>query len=191
MDFKAQSIPDILVIELKEHRDKRGYFVETYRQDKLLEILGYKVDFIQDNQSKSTKGVLRGLHFQVPPFAQSKLVQVIQGAVLDVAVDIRKGSPNFGKYVSTKLSAENKKQMFIPRGFAHGYIVLTDSATFSYKVDSYYSPEHERGLFFDDPQVNIDWLLPKEEHSLSEKDTKHPGLKDLEDYFYFDQNYYG
>ena len=188
--FIPQSIPDVLVIEPKIHGDQRGYFVETFRQDKLEQTLGYKVNFIQDNESKSSKGVLRGLHFQLAPHAQSKLVRVIEGAVLDVAVDIRIGSPSFGQHVKVVLSGENKKQIFIPRGFAHGFVVLTDTATFAYKVDNYYSPECDRGLTFDDAELNIDWQLPKEQLQLSDKDTKQAKLAELLDCFDYSQNYY-
>ena len=163
MKFNPQSIPDVWVIEPKVHGDERGYFVETFRQDEFEDALGYKVNFIQDNESKSRKGVLRGLHFQLPPHAQSKLVRVIKGVVLDVAVDLRKGSPSFGQHVAVELSGDNKKQMFIPRGFAHGFVVLTDTATFAYKVDNYYSPECDRGLAFDDVYLNINWQLPKQQ----------------------------
>ena len=137
MKFIPQDIPDVLVIEPAKHGDERGYFVETFRQDKLEDFLGFKVNFIQDNQTLSTKGVLRGLHFTLPPYAQSKLVRVIDGSVLDVVVDLRKGSPSFGQHVAVELSGNNKKQMFTPRGFAHGYVTLTDTATFLYKVDNY------------------------------------------------------
>jgi dTDP-4-dehydrorhamnose 3,5-epimerase len=188
--FIPQSIPDVLVIEPKVHCDLRGYFVETFRQDKFEQALGYKVNFIQDNESKSSKGVLRGLHFQLAPHAQSKLVRVIEGAVLDVAVDIRIGSPSFGQHVKVVLSGENKKQIFIPRGFAHGFVVLTDTATFAYKVDNYYSPECDRGLTFDDAELNIDWQLPKEQLQLSDKDTKQAKLAELLDCFDYSQNYY-
>jgi dTDP-4-dehydrorhamnose 3,5-epimerase len=188
--FIPQSIPDVLVIEPKVHGDLRGYFVETFRQDKFEQALGYKVNFIQDNESKSSKGVLRGLHFQLAPHAQSKLVRVIEGAVLDVCVDIRIGSPSFGQHVKVVLSGENKKQIFIPRGFAHGFVVLTDTATFAYKVDNYYSPECDRGLTFDDAELNIDWQLPKEQLQLSDKDTKQAKLAELLDCFDYSQNYY-
>ena len=190
MQFISQTIPDVFVIEPKVHGDHRGYFVETFRQDKFEDALGYKVNFVQDNESKSSKGVLRGLHFQLAPHAQSKLVRVIDGSVLDVAVDIRTGSPTFGHYVSAELSGENKKQMFIPRGFAHGFVVLTETATFAYKVDNYYSPECDRGLAFDDEQLNIDWLLPTDKLLLSEKDIKQPTLANLEDSFDYGTNYY-
>lgn len=190
MQYIAQSIPDVFVIEPKVHGDHRGYFVETYRQDKLEEALGYKVNFVQDNESKSKKGVLRGLHFQLAPHAQTKLVRVIEGAVLDVAVDIRQGSPTFGQHVSVELSAENKKQLFVPRGFAHGFVVLTDTATFAYKVDNYYSPECDRGLAFNDEALNIDWQLDTASLLLSEKDSKQPLLSELMECFDYAQNYY-
>lgn len=190
MQFIPQSIPDVVVIEPKVHGDHRGYFVETFRQDKLEAALGYEVNFVQDNESKSSKGVLRGLHFQLAPHAQSKLVRVIDGAVLDVAVDIRAGSPTFGQHVAIELSGDNKKQVFIPRGFAHGFVVLTDTATFAYKVDNYYSPECDRGLAFDDTSLNIDWQLPIDELLLSDKDTKQPSLAELTDCFDYSVNYY-
>ena len=190
MQFIPQAIPDVLVIEPKVHGDHRGYFVETFRQDKFEQALGYKVNFVQDNESKSSKGVLRGLHFQLAPHAQSKLVRVIDGSVLDVAVDIRKGSPTFGKHVAVQLSGDNKKQMFVPRGFAHGFVVLTDTATFAYKVDNYYSPECDRGLAFDDKELDIDWILPTDILSLSDKDTKQPSLTELADCFDYATNYY-
>ncbi|MFW2602062.1 dTDP-4-dehydrorhamnose 3,5-epimerase, partial [Aliarcobacter butzleri] len=159
MIFLKTSIPDVVVIEPKVHGDARGYFVETFRADKLEEFLGYKINFCQDNESKSSKGVLRGLHYQLAPFAQTKLVRVIKGKVLDVAVDIRKNSPTFGKYVAVLLSAENKKQLLVPRGFAHGFVVLEDDTVFAYKVDNYYSPECDRGIAYDDESLNIDWIL--------------------------------
>jgi len=190
MKLIPQAIPDIVVVKLKLHGDERGYFVETFRQDKFEQALGYKVKFVQDNESKSSKGVLRGLHFQLAPHAQSKLVRVTEGAVLDVAVDIRKGSPYFGQHVSVELSSINKKQMFIPRGFAHGFVVLTNTATFAYKVDNYYSPECDRGLAFNDTDLNIDWQLPKQQLVLSDKDTQNPSLAKLIDCFDYGQNYY-
>jgi dTDP-4-dehydrorhamnose 3,5-epimerase len=190
VEFIPQSIPDVWVIEPKVHGDDRGYFVETFRQDKFEDALGYKVNFIQDNESKSSKGVLRGLHFQLAPHAQSKLVRVIEGAVLDVAVDIRKGSPSFGQHVAVELSDDNKKQLFIPRGFAHGFVVLTDTATFTYKVDNYYSPECDRGLAFDDIDLNIDWQLTKQQLLLSDQDTQQPTLAVLTDCFDYNYNDY-
>lgn len=190
MEFIPQIISDVLVIRPTLLVDKRGSFVETFRQDKLEDALGYEVDFVQDNESKSSKGVLRGLHFQLPPHSQSKLVRVIEGAVLDVAVDIRKGSPSFGKHVAVELSGVNRKQMFIPRGFAHGFLVLTDTATFGYKVDNYYSPECDRGLAFDDIDLNIDWKLTKRELLISHKDTQQPRLTELTGFFDYGYDYY-
>jgi dTDP-4-dehydrorhamnose 3,5-epimerase len=190
MQFIAQAIPDVFVIDPKVHGDHRGYFVETFRQDKFEAAVGYKVDFVQDNESKSSQGVLRGLHFQLAPHAQSKLVRVIEGCVLDVAVDIRQGSPTFGHHVAVELSGDNKKQMFVPRGFAHGFVVLTDTATFAYKVDNYHSPECDRGLAFDDKALNIDWQLDAKSLLLSDKDLQQPSLKALADCFDYNINYY-
>ena len=190
MQFKPQSIPDVIVIEPQIHGDERGYFAETFRQDKLEQALGYRVNFVQDNESKSSKGVLRGLHFQSAPHAQSKLVRVIEGSVLDVAVDIRKGSSTFGQHIAVELSGDNKKQLFIPRGFAHGFVVLTDTVTFAYKVDNYYSHECERGLAFDDKQLNINWRLEADELKLSAKDIKQPTLIELAGFFDNSQNSY-
>ncbi|BBP46163.1 dTDP-4-dehydrorhamnose 3,5-epimerase [Thiosulfatimonas sediminis] len=180
MEYIKQHISEVFLCKSKVYGDERGYFVETFHREGFEQAIGYKVNFCQDNESKSTKGVLRGLHFQLPPAAQSKLVRVIEGKVLDVAVDIRKGSPTFGQYVTAELSAENKHQLFVPRGFAHGFVVLSDTAIFSYKVDNYYSPENDRGLAFDDPSLNIDWQLPKEFLKLSEKDQKQPALEMLD-----------
>ena len=190
MTFTRTAIPDVVIIEPKVHGDSRGYFVETFRQDKLEEFLGYQINFCQDNESKSSKGVLRGLHYQLPPHAQTKLVRVIHGRVLDVAVDIRKNSPTFGKYVAVELSGENKKQLLIPRGFAHGFVVLEDDTVFAYKVDNYYSPECDRGIAFDDKNLNIDWILNHDELNLSAKDTKQPKLNETNDLFEFGVNYY-
>ncbi|MBL3519329.1 dTDP-4-dehydrorhamnose 3,5-epimerase [Aliarcobacter lanthieri] len=190
MQFVRTEIPDVVIIEPKVHGDSRGYFVETFVSNKLEEFLGYKIDFCQDNESKSSKGVLRGLHYQLPPFAQTKLVRVISGCVLDVAVDIRKDSPTFGKYVSVELSSENKRQLLVPRGFAHGFVVLEDDTIFAYKVDNYYSPECDRGIAFDDDSLNIDWILKKEELNLSLKDTKQPKLNETKDLFEFGVDYY-
>ena len=193
MNFIRTKIPDVVICEPVVHGDHRGYFVETFRADKLEEFLGYKIDFCQDNESKSSKGVLRGVHYQLPPHAQTKLVRVIHGRVLDVAVDIRRNSPTFGQHVSVELSAENKKQLLVPRGFAHGFVVLEDDTVFAYKVDSYYSPECDRGIAFDDPDLNIDWILKKEELNLSDKDTKQPKLfsiKDDKEIFEYGVDYY-
>lgn len=180
MKFLRTDIPDVVLIEPMVFGDHRGYFAETFRQDKLEEFLGFRLFFCQDNESKSEFGVLRGLHFQLPPFSQSKLVRVTEGKVLDVAVDIRRGSPTFGKYVAKELSAENRRQLFVPRGFAHGFVVLSDSAVFNYKVDNYYNPQADRGLAFDDPALDIDWGLQLDQLKLSEKDRKQPFLKDAD-----------
>ena len=190
MTFTRTAIPDVVIIEPKVHGDSRGYFVETFVSNKLEEFLGYKINFCQDNESKSSKGVLRGLHYQLPPYAQTKLVRVIHGRVLDVAVDIRKNSPTFGKYVAVELSGENKKQLLIPRGFAHGFVVLEDDTVFAYKVDNYYSPQCDRGIAFDDENLNIDWILNHNELNLSAKDTKQPKLNETNDLFEFGVDYY-
>ena len=190
MNFIRTDISDVIIIEPKVHRDERGYFVETFREDKLEEFLGYKIDFCQDNESKSSKGVLRGLHYQLAPYAQTKLVRVIQGSVLDVAVDIRRGSPTFGKYVAIKLSSENKKQLLLPRGFAHGFLVLEEDTIFAYKVDNYYSPECDRGIAFDDTDLNIDWLLNINEMQLSAKDKVQPKLFETNELFEYEVDYY-
>ena len=190
MNFIRTSIADVIIIEPTVHGDHRGYFVETFRADKLEEFLGYKLNFTQDNESKSSKGVLRGLHYQLAPYAQTKMVRVISGRVLDVAVDIRRNSPTFGQHVAVELSAENKKQILIPRGFAHGFVVLEDDTIFAYKVDNYYSPECDRGIAFNDPALNIDWMLKTEELKLSDKDTKQPKLNETNDLFEFGVDYY-
>lgn len=180
MKFSRTAIQDVVVIEPKIFGDDRGYFSETFKEKDLIDFLGYNVDFCQDNESKSSFGVLRGLHYQVPPFAQTKLVRVIQGSVLDVAVDIRKDSPTFGQHVSVELSAENNKQLFIPRGFAHGFVVLSETALFSYKVDNYYNPESDRGIAFNDGKLNIDWKISAKDIQLSEKDKQQPSFADAE-----------
>ena len=183
MKFTPLAIPDIILVEPNLHGDDRGYFVETFRQDLFEEAVGYQVNFIQDNESKSTKGVLRGLHYQLPPYTQAKLVRVIEGSVLDVAVDIRKSSSTFGQHVAVNLTAENKHQLFVPHGFAHGFVVLSDKATFAYKVDNYYAPEHDRGIAFDDKDLAINWQLPPEILQLSEKDKSHSALANTKDLF--------
>ena len=190
MNFIRTEIEDVIIIEPKVHGDERGYFVETFREDKLEDFLGYKIHFYQDNESKSSKGVLRGLHYQLAPFSQTKLVRVIQGSVLDVAVDIRKGSPTFGKHIAVELSSENKKQILVPRGFAHGFVVLEDDTIFAYKVDNYYSPECDRGIAFDDKILNIDWILETNKLKLSTKDTTQPKLNETNDLFKYGVNYY-
>ena len=190
MNFTRTAIPDVIIIEPQVHGDERGYFVETFRQDKLEEFLGYTINFCQDNESKSSRGVLRGLHYQLHPAAQTKLVRVIQGRVLDVAVDIRKGSPTFGQHVAVELSAENKKQLLVPRGFAHGFVVLEDDTVFAYKVDNYYSPENDRGILFSDEALGIDWQLSHDELKLSAKDKVQPKLACTDDIFEYGINYY-
>jgi len=177
--FIRTKLEEVVIIEPKVFGDDRGYFMETFRQN-LFEENVAKINFVQDNESKSKKGVLRGLHYQLPPFAQSKLVRVIKGKILDVAVDIRKTSPTFKKYVAVELSDENKRQLFIPQGFAHGFLVLSDEAIVVYKVDNYYSPKHDRSIRFDDPEINIDWQFPKDRIIVSEKDRNAPYLKDAE-----------
>jgi len=190
MEFEAQSIPEVILIKPTMFGDDRGYFVETFRQDKFEEAIGYKVSFIQDNESKSSKGVLRGLHYQLPPYAQSKLVRVIQGEVLDVVVDIRQGSPTFGQHVAVILNDSNKHQLFVPRGFAHGFVVLSDNAIFAYKVDSYYSSNHDRGIAYNDQSLKIDWQLIEAELKLSEKDKQQPKLSEIDLAFEYNVDYY-
>jgi dTDP-4-dehydrorhamnose 3,5-epimerase len=190
MNFIRTEIADVIIIEPKVHGDERGYFVETFRQDKLEAFLGYKINFTQDNESKSSRGVLRGLHYQLHPAAQTKLVRVIQGRVLDVAVDIRKNSPTFGQHVAVELSGENKRQMLIPRGFAHGFVVLEDETVFAYKVDNYYSPQNDRGIAFDDAALGINWQVPHEELNLSAKDKTQPKLSETNDLFEYGVDYY-
>ncbi len=192
MKFTRTKIKDVIIIEPKVHGDDRGYFAETFRQDKLDSFLGFKISFVQDNESKSGKGVLRGLHYQLAPAAQTKLVRVIQGSVLDVAVDIRKGSPTFGQYVAVELTAQNKKQLLVPRGFAHGFVVLENNSIFAYKVDNYYSPENDRGIAFNDPALGIDWKINTGNLNLSAKDKIQPLLLQVTDSDVFDSevNYY-
>ena len=190
MQFIRTTIEDVVIIEPKVHGDERGYFVETFRADKLEAFLGYKINFCQDNESKSSKGVLRGLHYQLAPAAQTKLVRVIQGRVLDVAVDIRKNSPTFGQHVAVELSSENKKQLLVPRGFAHAFVVLEDDTVFAYKVDNYYSPENDRGILFSDEALEIDWKIHHDDLKLSDKDTVQPKLSQTDDIFEYGVDYY-
>lgn len=189
MKFSRANIKDLVIIEPKIFNDSRGYFSETFRQDTLEDFLGYSVNFCQENESKSVKGVLRGLHYQIAPFAQSKLVRVIKGSVLDVAVDIRKESSTFGQYDVVELNETNKKQLFIPKGFAHGFVVLSDEVIFSYKVDNYYNPEAERGILYNDKNLNIDWVLNANQFILSEKDKTLPKLENAEVFSVNDINY--
>ena len=182
MNIIKTEIESVVIIEPRLFKDDRGYFFESFNQKEFEEKV-CDTTFVQDNESKSSYGVLRGLHFQKPPFAQSKLVRVIKGAVLDVAVDIRKGSPTFGQYVSVELTGENHRQFFIPRGFAHGFSVLSEEVIFQYKCDNFYSPQSEGAIAWNDPDLNIDWRIPAEKVVLSEKDSKHPRLKDWQNVF--------
>ena len=179
MEIIPTPIPDVKVLVPKVHRDARGYFVETYNAGRYAEA-GITATFVQDNESLSMKGVVRGLHWQASPATQAKLVRVIRGAVLDVVVDIRKGSPTFGQHVSAVLTAENGHQFYIPRGFAHGFIVLENDTLFSYKCDNLYNPALERGMRFDDPALGIEWPDIGVKLTLSEKDSRHPFLADIE-----------
>ena len=179
MNVIKTDIEGVVVIEPQVFGDERGYFFESFNAECFLAETGIDVAFVQDNESCSKRGVLRGLHFQREPYAQAKLVRVVQGRVLDVALDIRPGSPTFGNYVATELSGENHRQMFIPKGFAHGYVVLEDDTVFQYKCDEYYHPESEAGIAWNDPQIGIEWPLPEDEIILSDKDRKHATLKEL------------
>jgi len=184
MKFIKTTIPDVYILEPSVFGDHRGYFLESFNLDKFEEHI-YPIKFVQDNESKSSKGVLRGLHFQTPPFDQAKLVRCVDGRVLDVAVDIRKGSPTYGDHVAVELSGENKKQLFVPRGFAHGFLVLSESAVFSYKVDNAYAPKFDSGIKYDDSDLNINWGLTNNEIKLSIKDKSLSGFKDLNSPFNF------
>ena len=179
MKFIKSKIPEVVIVEPKVFQDERGYFVETFRKDKLDEFLGYSVNFCQDNESKSTYGVLRGLHYQLEPYAQSKLVRVVKGEILDIAVDIRKDSPTFRQHIGVILNEENKKQLFIPRGFAHGFVTLSNEAIVMYKVDNYYAPKYDRGILYSDPELSIDWKLKAKDIELSSKDKRQPLLADI------------
>lgn len=179
MNIIKTSIDQIVIIEPQIYSDSRGYFFESFNQKEFEEKI-CKTTFVQDNESKSSFGVLRGLHFQKPPFAQSKLVRVVKGSVLDVAVDIRTGSPTFGQHVSIELTEDNHRQFFIPRGFAHGFSVLSEEVIFQYKCDNLYAPQYEGAIAWDDPDLGIDWRIPKDMVLLSEKDKTHPRLKEVE-----------
>ena len=177
MNIIQTDIEAVVIIEPKVFADERGYFFESFSQQRFIENV-CSTTFVQDNESKSTYGVLRGLHFQKPPYAQSKLVRVVSGTVWDVAVDIREGSPTFGRYVGVELTGENKRQFFIPRGFAHGFVVLSPEAIFQYKCDAYYAPTHEGSVLWSDATIAIDWKIPTKDIILSEKDKQSPLLKD-------------
>ena len=190
MNVITTEIPGVVIIEPRVFEDARGYFFESFSQ-RDFDSQVREVRFVQDNESKSSYGVLRGLHFQKPPHAQSKLVRVVKGAVLDVAVDIRKGSPTFGKHVAVELSEQNHRQFFVPRGFAHGFVVLTDEVVFQYKCDNFYAPQSEGAIAWNDPDLNIDWRVPADKILLSEKDMNHPCLKDAEWLFDYNDDLYG
>ena len=182
MKLIETKISDLIIIEPAVFGDARGYFLESYNQKKFEEVVG-KISFVQDNESKSYKGVLRGLHFQKPPFDQAKLVRCMEGEVLDVVVDIRKNSSTYSQHLVVLLSGENKRQLFIPRGFAHGFVVLSDSATFAYKVDNIYAPDHDAGIRWNDKELNIKWGLKDSEVMLSEKDAELPLFSKFESPF--------
>ena len=184
MKFIKTEIPDVYIIEPSVFRDNRGYFLESFNLEKFEENM-FPIKFVQDNESMSSRGVLRGLHFQKPPYAQAKLVRCIEGCVIDVAVDIRKGSPTYGKHVSVELSGENKRQLFVPRGFAHGFSVLSENAVFAYKVDNRYAPESDSGIRYDDKELNINWGLKEEDVQLSFKDKELESFKNLDSPFKF------
>lgn len=179
MNIVTTPIEGLLVIEPKVFQDDRGYFFESFQEERYREA-GISTAFVQDNESKSVRGVIRGLHYQLNPYAQSKLVRVIEGRVYDVAVDLRKNSPTFGNWYGVELSSENKKQFFIPRGFAHGFSVLSETAIFSYKCDNYYNPDSDRGILYNDPTLKIDWLIPEDEAIVSEKDRNNKLFSDAE-----------
>ena len=182
MRFIKTKIKDLIILEPEIFGDNRGYFIESYNQKKFEDIVG-KVLFVQDNESKSSFGVLRGLHFQKPPFDQAKLVRCIEGKVLDIAVDLRNGSKTYGQYLAIELSSENKKQLFVPRGFAHGFLVLSENAIFSYKVDNVYAPDYDSGIRWNDPLLNIRWGMNKSEILVSNKDSKLPFFSDFKSSF--------
>lgn len=174
MTVKETQLQGCFIIEPKVFEDQRGYFFESFNQERFNDLIGQEINFVQDNESASTKGVLRGLHYQIGEYAQSKLVRVIEGKVLDIAVDLRDGSKTFGQQFSIELSGTNKKQLFIPKGFAHGFIVLSDTAIFSYKCDNYYNKASEGGIIYNDKTLNIDWQLPESEFTISDKDLELP-----------------
>lgn len=187
MEIIKTNIDGVIIVQPRVLTDHRGYFFESYSERDFIRASG-EVRFVQDNESLSSYGVLRGLHFQKPPYAQSKLVRVVKGTVLDVAVDIRKGSPTYGHHVAVELSGENHRQLFIPKGFAHGYVVLEEGTVFQYKCDEFYVPEAEDAVAWDDPDLGIDWRLPASDIILSEKDSSHKRLKDLPEIFVYKEN---
>jgi len=183
-------IEGVMIIEPKVFGDARGYFLESFNAKEFAEKTGLNINFVQDNESMSSYGVMRGLHFQRPPFTQSKLVRCVKGAVLDVAVDIRKGSPSYGKHVAVELTEDNHRQFFVPRGFAHGFAVLSETAVFQYKCDNFYAPQADGGISILDGSLGIDWKIPTDKALLSEKDTKHALLKDFDSPFDYNVNLY-
>jgi dTDP-4-dehydrorhamnose 3,5-epimerase len=185
MPFTTTSIPGLLVFEPSVFKDSRGYFLESYNEE-VFKKQGIDIRFVQDNQSFSIRGVIRGLHFQLAPYAQTKLVRVIQGKIIDVAVDLRKGSPTYAKAYCIELSAENKKQLFIPKGFAHGFSVLSETAELAYKCDAFYNKESDGGIFYNDLALNIDWQIPEGEAIVSEKDMQLPPLAEAKNNFVFE-----
>ena len=184
MNIIPTSLPQVLLIQPKKIEDNRGWFMERFKLNLLEKALGHSINFCQENQVLSNFGVVRGLHYQMPPFAQSKLISVIEGTVLDVVVDIRKGSPNFRKYITVELSSKNQKQLFIPRGFAHGYSCLSEINRVTYQVDNHYSKSSEASIAFDDSELNIDWQLPADKIVLSEKDKSLPKFRAAQDFDY-------
>lgn len=189
MEVIKSDIEGVVIIEPRIFEDSRGYFFESFSEREFVEKV-CNTHFVQDNESKSSYGVVRGLHFQRPPHAQSKLVRVVEGTVLDIAVDIRRGSPTFGRYVAVELSAENHRQLFIPRGFAHGFAVLSDKAVFQYKCDNYYAPQSEGAIAWNDPAIGIDWRIPADKVILSAKDMAHPLLAECDELFDYNENLY-
>ena len=190
IEVKKTDIEGVLIIEPKVFGDARGYFLESFNAKEFAEKTGLSINFVQDNESMSSYGVMRGLHFQRPPFTQSKLVRCVKGAVLDVAVDIRKGSPTYGQHVAVELTEDNHRQFFVPRGFAHGFAVLSDTAVFQYKCDNFYAPQADGGIGILDDSLGIDWKIPTDKALLSEKDTKHALLKDFDSPFDINVNLY-
>lgn len=190
IEVKKTDIEGVLIIEPKVFGDARGYFLESFNAKEFAEKTGLNINFVQDNESMSSYGVMRGLHFQRPPFTQSKLVRCVKGAVLDVAVDIRKGSPTYGKHVAVELTEDNHRQFFVPRGFAHGFAVLSETAVFQYKCDNFYAPQADGGISILDESLGIDWKIPTDKALLSEKDTKHALLKDFDSPFDINVNLY-
>ena len=180
MEIIKTNIQGLLIIEPKVFGDSRGYFFESFNAKEFKEKTGLNITFVQDNESMSTYGVMRGLHFQRPPYTQSKLVRCVKGKVLDVAVDIRKGSPTYGQHVAVELTEDNHRQFFVPKGFAHGFAVLSETAVFQYKCDNFYAPQADGGISILDSSLGIDWKIPTDKAFLSDKDTKHPLLKDFE-----------